>query len=138
MRAAVALLCTFSVGLVAGAFLERLHTVSGSVPESVSGLHRESNAPMISGAALHDAAMASLEEALHLESHQMAEIHGVFQKHQRIVQRSWETMRPSLDIAMQKVHHEVAELLTPEQQTAFTDWLEQHGGRSNHPQDANH
>ena len=122
-RASLVLVSIFAVGVVAGVFLERLHSVSDSVTRSKPGADLG-----FSGAAVHAAAMSSLERALQLDREQVGQIHKVFEKHQGAVQESWEHLRPSLGIAMEKVHREVADLLNAEQRQAFHDWLEMHGG----------
>ncbi len=127
VRAALVLVSIFAVGVVAGVFLERLHSISDSVAGSptVPDLG-------LSGAAVHAAAMSSLEDSLHLDPEQLDHIHQVFEKHQSVVQQSWESMRPSLSIAMEKVHREVADLLSAEQRQAFHDWLTRHGAGDQH------
>jgi hypothetical protein len=107
--AGTALLFVFALGVFAGAFYERHHAA-----RPTAGL---------SGAEVHEAAMAELEEVLGLDAAQIEQIHAVLAARQEFVQEAWEQVRPQVQSAMQEIHVEIAELLRPEQRQAYHEWL---------------
>jgi len=109
--AAVALLFMFSFGALAGAFYERHHAV------------RLSASVELTGAEMHAAAMAELEEVLGLDAAQLEQIHAILTRRQDLVQQVWEEVRPEVQSAMLEVHAEIADLLRPEQRSAYHEWL---------------
>lgn len=124
VRAAIVLVFVFALGAFIGVVYER-HRSSPSSPSLAAMSAREA----------HEAAMADLRESLKLDDQQVAQIHAIFVKHQDVVQRSWERLRPEVQSAMQQVHLEIAEMLRPDQRERFHEWLmrrreqDEHGSR---------
>ena len=107
--AGVVLATVFSLGALSGVFYDR--HVSGAWPAELSG------------AELHEAAMAELQEALGLDERQIEQIHAVLAGRQELVQQVWEQVRPQVQNAMREIHIEIAELLRPEQRQRYHEWL---------------
>jgi hypothetical protein len=109
--AGVVLLLVFGLGALAGVFVERHHY--HSVVRSGGPSARE----------VHEAAMAEMHETLGLDDDQIEQIHAVLARHQQLVQRTWEQVRPEVQNVMREVHIEIAELLRPEQREHYHEWL---------------
>ena len=107
--AGVVLASVFSLGALSGIFYDR--HISGPRPTEISG------------AELHEAAMAELQEALGLDERQIEQIHAVLAGRQQLVQQVWEQVRPEVQNAMREIHIEIAELLRPEQRERYHEWL---------------
>ncbi len=107
--AGAVLASVFSFGALAGIFYDRHH--SGPRPTELSG------------AEIHEAAMAELQEVLGLDEGQIEEIHTVLAGRQELVQQVWEQVRPEVQNAMREIHIEIAELLRPEQRERYHEWL---------------
>jgi hypothetical protein len=115
MVAGVVLVFVFALGAFVGVFVERHH------------YHSVSRAQELSAAEVHEAAMAELQEVLGLDEGQIEQIHAVLARHQQLVQRAWEQVRPQVQSAMREVHAEIAELLSPEQRERYHEWLSRQG-----------
>jgi uncharacterized membrane protein len=111
--AGVVLLFVFVLGALAGVFVERHH------------YHSVARSGGPSAAEVHEAAMAEMHETLGLDEEQTEQIHAVLARHQQLVQRTWEQVRPEVQSAMREVHIEIAELLRPEQRERYHEWLSQ-------------
>lgn len=111
--AGIVLLFVFVLGALAGVFVERHH------------YHSVARSGGPSAAEVHEAAMAEMNEALGLDEEQIEQIHAVLARHQQLVQRTWEQVRPEVQNAMREVHIEIAELLRPEQRERYHEWLSQ-------------
>lgn len=126
IRAAIALLAVFALGVVAGIWFERHHSASGPWPMT----------PM-TAAEQHRAAMAELREVLDLDDEQVEQIHAILAERQEVVEKMWELLRPEVQREMRDVHEEIVEILRPEQRERFHDWLlrqrEQRPDRDSHP-----
>ncbi len=107
--AGVVLASVFSLGALAGIFYDR--HISGPRPTGLSG------------AEVHEAAMAELQETLGLDEGQIEQIHAVLARRQELVQHVWEQVRPEVQNAMREIHIEIAELLRPEQRPRYHEWL---------------
>ena len=107
--AGVVLASVFTLGALSGVFYDR--HVSGPRPAELSG------------AEMHEAAMAELQEALDLDERQIEQIHAVLAGRQELVQHVWEQVRPQVQSAMREIHIEIAELLRPEQRQRYHEWL---------------
>jgi Spy/CpxP family protein refolding chaperone len=73
----------------------------------------------------HETAMAELRSVLALDDAQVAAIETIFAERQKTVQRVWEQLRPEVQHAMADVHHEIDEVLRPDQRDRFLTWLHQ-------------
>ncbi len=109
--AGVVLASVFSLGALAGIFYDR--HISGPRPTELSG------------AEMHEAAMAELQEALGLDEGQIEQIHAVLAGRQQLVEQAWEQVRPEVLNAMREIHVEIAALLRPEQRVRYHEWLNQ-------------
>ena len=107
--AGLVLASVFSVGAVSGIFLDRHH--SRPVPTDVSG------------AQMHDAAMAELQDVVGLDEAQLEQIHAIIAGRQELVQQVWEQVRPEVQAAMSEIHAEIGEVLRPEQRQLYHEWL---------------
>jgi hypothetical protein len=112
VRATAVLLFVFATGGLTGMLVDR----------QALGRTSAARAP---APASHQATMAEFRKVLDLDDAQVSAIDGVFARHQRVVQRAWEQLRPEVQEAMFQVHHEVMNLLRPDQQEHFQTWLRQ-------------
>ena len=109
LRAGAVVLFVFAAGVLAGIAFERHYWVSA--PQVVSPEDH------------HEAAMAELRDVLDLTDEQANQIEAIVEERAKFVQDKWEQLRPELQNEMQRVHVEIAELLTPEQIALYHEWL---------------
>lgn len=109
-RAWAVLLFVFAAGVLSGVAFERHH--AWPAYSVTVGAEQE-----------HAAALAELRDAVGLDEQQMATVHTILADNQKVVQQMWEQLRPEVQMAMQQVHAQIAELLRPEQQERFHEWL---------------
>ena len=139
----VALFGMFGLGVGFGLWMAT-HGADGgesvSAPMSMvvshAGQVREADGPAIAhdaARAHHEAALEDLRESVGLDDAQIEQVHAVFARHQSIVQDAWQAVQPQIEIAMEKVHREIAELLRPDQRVRYHDWLvARRGGEDPH------
>lgn len=124
----LALGAMFALGLVCGLWLAPSRGEVGD--RGVPGIPVTPDVTQISEAehagtarAHHEASLRDLQKTVGLDEAQMEQVHAVFARNQRVVQAAWQTVQPQIEIAMEKVHREVADLLRPEQRGAYHQWL---------------
>ena len=129
-----ALLGMFGLGLGCGLWLARSTGVApvASAPETEV---LQINEPTVrsepsvrelahdAARAHHEAVLQDLQQSVGLDDAQIEQVHAVFVRHQSIVEVTWEAVRPQIEIALEKAHREVAELLGPEQRARYHEWL---------------
>ena len=135
-----ALAVMFALGLVCGLWIGQSGAGHGNpVGEAVEvGSTRDPDGgttqpgSVIPGqeAAHHEAALRDLRQSVGLDDEQMQRVHEIFARNQGVVRAAWRAVQPEIEIAMEKVHREVADLLEPEQRRRYHDWLMARRGQS--------
>ena len=139
VRATLVLVVVFATGGLAGVAFERHRAAfppaappSTPSPSSISSSISSSTVSTTSSGAgaspaelVHAATMAELERELELDEKQVEQILRLLVDRQKLIQRHWEQLRPEVHAAMQEVHREIAELLRPDQVTAYHRWLQE-------------
>jgi Spy/CpxP family protein refolding chaperone len=107
-RAVLGALSLIVLGAVLGIALDRhLHSSDGRGPT----------------AALHDMTMSSLDERLDLTAEQRRQIDSIVGARHNSLRNAWQMLHSQLGAAVDTVHAEVEDVLTPEQRIAFREWL---------------
>ncbi len=109
LRALLGAFSIFAAGLASGVAIGKLHS-----PQPVLG---------DSAADHHQLLMSELDRAIDLDEQQLEQLNKVLGRHQDFVQKAWEQLRPEVEIAMEKVHREIAELLRTDQRERYHEWL---------------
>jgi Spy/CpxP family protein refolding chaperone len=108
-RAVLGALSLIVLGAVLGIALDRhLHSSDGRGPAA---------------AAFHDITMSSLEERIDLTAEQRRQIDSIVGARHNTLRHAWQTLHSQLGAAVDTVHAEIEAVLTPEQRTAFREWL---------------
>ncbi len=107
---------------------------------------RDPHEPVSSAESQHRMALQHLQGLFALDDAQVDEIDEIFTRHQGAVIRSWMTIQPSLQSAIESVHLSMSEVLRPDQREAFRTWLEEQAAdgvividhRQQHPDEPPH
>lgn len=107
-RAVLAALSLLVLGAVIGIALDR---------------HLNPAGPLNPAAAMHEMTMASFEEHVDLTAEQRRQIDDIVAARRHSLSNAWQLIHAQLGAAADTVHQEIEAVLTPEQRTAFREWL---------------
>ena len=109
MRALLAALSLLVLGAVIGIAADRhLHAPRGHANPA---------------AAIHEMTMSSLDEHIDLTDEQRRQIDDIVAARRHSLRNAWQLVHTQLGAAADTVHQEIEAILTPEQRTAFREWL---------------
>jgi Spy/CpxP family protein refolding chaperone len=74
-------------------------------------------------AAIHEMTMSSLDEHVDLTTEQRRQIDDIVAARRHSLRNAWQLVHAQLGAAADTVHQEIEAILTPEQRTAFREWL---------------
>lgn len=74
-------------------------------------------------AAMHEMTMASLDEHVDLTAEQRRQIDDIVAARRHSLRDAWQLVHAQLGAAADTVNQEIEAILTPEQRTAFREWL---------------
>lgn len=119
----------------AGGTAVRVRAVLGALSLLVLGAvigiaidrHLTSSGPHANAAAFHEMAMSSLADRLDLDADQRRRIDSIVVSRHHALSETWQMMHMHLGAAVDTVHRDIEAVLTPDQRTAFREWLREAG-----------